>query len=73
MPKGKRVQIYIPADLVEKWDALPRYERSAEVAAALRQRWGMEAPNVATNVATETATAANTAAQSLNTTSTFPV
>jgi metal-responsive CopG/Arc/MetJ family transcriptional regulator len=39
---GKRVQIYIPADLVGKWDRLPRYERSAEIAKALRQLWGME-------------------------------
>lgn len=37
--KGKRVQIYIPADLVKKWDEFPRYERSAEVAKALRARW----------------------------------
>ena len=33
---GKRVQIYIPADLIEQWDRLPRYERSGAVAAALR-------------------------------------
>lgn len=52
--KGKRVQIYIPADLVKKWDELPRYERSAEVAKALRAWWEIEA-NVATNVAAETA------------------
>ena len=36
---GRRVQIYIPADLVERWDRLPRYERSAEVAKALRAWW----------------------------------
>lgn len=41
MPKGKRVQIYIPADLVEQWDRLPRYERSAEVAQALRAWWAV--------------------------------
>ena len=41
---GRRVQIYIPADLVAKWDALPRYERSAEVARALRQLWSSEEP-----------------------------
>lgn len=52
MSKGKRVQIYIPADLVKKWDALPRYERSAEVAKALRAHWKSET-NVATNVARE--------------------
>jgi hypothetical protein len=54
MPKqtGRRVQIYIPADLVKKWDALPRYERSAEVAKALRAHWKIEA-NVAGNVAQE--------------------
>jgi hypothetical protein len=46
--KGKRVQIYIPADLVKKWDALPRYERSAEVAKALRAHW-----KIGTNVADE--------------------
>lgn len=40
--KGKRVQIYIPADLMERWEALPRYERSAEVAKALRALWKME-------------------------------
>lgn len=37
---GKRVQIYIPADLIEQWEKLPRYERSAEVAKSLRQLWG---------------------------------
>ena len=36
---GKRVQIYIPADLLDRWKALPRYERSATVAAALRKLW----------------------------------
>lgn len=40
--RGKRVQIYIPADLVDTWESLPRYERSAEVAKALRQLWGMK-------------------------------
>lgn len=39
---GRRVQIYVPADLLEKWDALPRYERSAEVAKALRAWWGID-------------------------------
>ena len=34
---GRRVQIYIPGDLVEYWDSLPRYERSATVAEALRR------------------------------------
>ena len=33
---GRRVQIYIPSDLVDYWDSLPRYERSATVAEALR-------------------------------------
>jgi hypothetical protein len=36
---GRRIQIYLSADLIEKWDKLPRYERSAEVAAALRKHW----------------------------------
>lgn len=36
---GRRVQIYLPADLLAQWDATPRYERSAEVAAALREWW----------------------------------
>lgn len=40
--RGKRVQIYLPGDLLEMWDRLPRYERSAEVAKALRQLWGVE-------------------------------
>jgi hypothetical protein len=53
--KGKRVQIYIPADLVKKWDTLPRYERSAEVAKALRAYWKIEA-NVAGNVAEQKST-----------------
>lgn len=43
---GKRVQIYIPADLVEKWESLPRYERSAEVAEALRLKWGVKKPKM---------------------------
>lgn len=42
--RGKRVQIYIPADLVERWDATPRYERSAEVAKGLRMLWGETTP-----------------------------
>lgn len=37
---GKRVQVYIPADLVDEWEQIPRYERSAEAAAALRAWWG---------------------------------
>lgn len=37
--RGKRVQIYLPADLVEQWERTPRYERSATVAAALRAWW----------------------------------
>lgn len=37
--RGKRVQIYLPADLLERWERTPRYERSAEVAKALRQYW----------------------------------
>lgn len=44
MPKkrpGQRVQIYLPADLLERWKATPRYQRSATVAAALRQFWGI--------------------------------
>lgn len=40
--KGKRIQVYLAADLVEKWEATPRYERSAEVAEALRKHWGMK-------------------------------
>jgi len=39
---GKRVQIYLPADLLEKWEDIPRYERSATVAAALRAFWNKE-------------------------------
>lgn len=40
MPKrGKRVQIYLPVDLVERWEQTPRYERSAVVATALRKHW----------------------------------
>mgnify|MGYP001616641830 CR=1 FL=1 len=39
MPRGKRVQIYLPADLLEQWGKTPRYERSAEVAKALRAWW----------------------------------
>ena len=51
MPKGKRVQIYLPADLVERFEQIPRYERSAEVARALREKWGIKPISVATNVA----------------------
>lgn len=51
--RGRRVQVYIPADLLTRWDQLPRYERSAEVANALRAWWKIE-PNVATNVANTT-------------------
>lgn len=44
MPKkdrtGRRVQIYLPADLLEQWERTPRYERSATVAQALRAFWG---------------------------------
>jgi hypothetical protein len=36
---GKRAQIYLPADLLERWEGTPRYERSATVAAALREYW----------------------------------
>jgi hypothetical protein len=38
---GKRVQIYLPGDLLEQWDRTPRYERSATVAAALRAYWAV--------------------------------
>lgn len=38
--RGKRVQIYLPADLLVQWERIPRYERSATVAAALREYWG---------------------------------
>jgi hypothetical protein len=38
--RGKRVQIYLPADLLGRWERTPRYERSATVAAALRMYWG---------------------------------
>jgi hypothetical protein len=44
---GRRVQIYIPGDLLEQWDALPRYERSAAVAAALRAWWETQPANEA--------------------------
>lgn len=37
--RGKRVQIYLPADLLERWGQTPRYERSATVAEALRAWW----------------------------------
>ena len=40
--RGRRVQVYIPADLLTRWDQLPRYERSAEVANALRAWWGID-------------------------------
>ena len=46
--RGKRVQIYLPADLLEQWERIPRYERSKIVAEALRQFWGT---NVVMNVA----------------------
>lgn len=39
--KGKRIQLYLAADLVERWEQTRRYERSAEVAAALRKHWGI--------------------------------
>lgn len=39
---GKRVQVYIPADLVEQWERTPRYERSAQVAKALRLFWSID-------------------------------
>lgn len=42
--RGKRVQIYLPADLLERWGQTPRYERSATVAAALREYWKNNAP-----------------------------
>lgn len=41
--RGKRVQIYLPADLIEQWEKTPRYERSAIVAAALRAWWDRQA------------------------------
>lgn len=37
---GRRVQIYLPADLLERWERTPRYDRSKTVAAALRLYWG---------------------------------
>lgn len=40
--RGKRVQIYLPADLLERWEQTPRYERSATVATALRSYWGID-------------------------------
>lgn len=50
---GKRVQIYLPADLLDRWESIPRYERSAAVAAALRLFWDTNSSsvNVAANVA----------------------
>ena len=39
---GGRVQIYLPADLLERWIQIPRYERSAIAQAALRAWWGSE-------------------------------
>ena len=41
---GRRVMIYIPADLLARWDAVPRFERSALVAEALRRMWATGAP-----------------------------
>jgi len=38
--RGKRIQIYLAADLLDRWEKTPRYERSAVVAAALREYWG---------------------------------
>lgn len=52
--RGKRVQIYLPADLLEQWEATPRYERSATVAAALRLFWDTKhRSNVASSVANQ--------------------
>lgn len=42
--RGKRVQIYLPPDLLEQWEKTPRYERSATVAAALRAWWTIDRP-----------------------------
>jgi hypothetical protein len=53
---GKRVQIYLPGDLLEQWQRTPRYERSATVAAALRAYWAVrssvrsDTPGAAENV-----------------------
>jgi hypothetical protein len=52
MSRGKRIQIYLPADLLERWNNTPRYERSAEVAIALRKHWGMvKNPKIAPDIA----------------------
>ena len=45
--RGKRVNIYLAADLVAKWDALTPTKRSAEVAKALRLLWGMRQDKLA--------------------------
>lgn len=47
--RGKRIQIYLAADLVERWEQTPRYERSAIVASALRQFWGVKNTEKNTN------------------------
>lgn len=44
--RGKRIQIYLPADLLERWEQTPRYERSATVATALRRYWRIEEADV---------------------------
>lgn len=44
--RGRRVQIYLPADLLERWEDIPRYERSKIVAAALRMFWGIGAEDI---------------------------
>lgn len=56
--RGKRVQIYLPADLLEQWEATPRYERSAAVAKALRLLWSdkVSSSNVAPSAAAQQVT-----------------
>lgn len=47
--RGKRIQVYLAADLIERWEQTPRYERSAEVARALRKHWGIGVKNTDVN------------------------
>ncbi len=41
MPKGKTFQIWIPGDLVDAFEAIPKGERSAFVQEALKQNYEM--------------------------------